>query len=152
MINLTSGDMFRIAADYRINTVNCVGVMGKGVALEFKRRYPRMYQDYRRTCLAGMLEPGSLHYFKENDCTVINFPTKVDWRYPSQYEWIRLGLESLREYLVDKGNAIVTVPALGCGHGGLDWKKVLPLINEYLGSLKETTFWVFDPQTSMSIR
>lgn len=119
--------------------------MGAGIALAFKQRYPKMFHDYRKICLAKQLSPGKLHFWQEGNETIINFPTKIDWKNPSEYEWIELGLESLSEYLRLRSKAKVTIPALGCGLGGLEWKIVKEMIKTHLGPLKELTIYAFNP-------
>ena len=151
MIKFASGDMFDIPADIRINTVNCVGVMGAGVALAFKERFPEMFKAYKKECENKTIRPGKPHvwsdfYLYEN-LTIINFPTKDHWRNPSKYEYIESGLIWLVKFLKDYGTVKVTMPALGCGHGGLDWNKVKSLIKKYLDGL-EATIYVFEPSDS----
>ncbi len=151
MIEFTSGDMFQVPADVRVNTVNCKGVMGAGVALAFKNRYPEMFKDYQTACRDGRVRPGALHVWKSlTGDWVINFPTKRDWRDPSNYEDIRAGLEALRKYLLEHGKVSVALPALGCGNGGLDWDKVAPMIIESLGDL-DARILVFAPQDSRAV-
>lgn len=151
MIKFVSGDFFDYDADIRINTVNCVGVMGKGVALIFKNKFPDMFIDYYNACKRNELKPGEPHVWKDENlfssCTIINFPTKVHWRNPSKYEYIEEGLIWLRQYLLEKENSTVTLPALGCGNGGLDWNKVKIMINKYLSGLS-TQILVFEPSSS----
>ena len=142
MLTFTSGDMFAVPARVRINTVNCVGVMGKGVALAFKQRYPTMFDYYRRECQAGLVQPGKLLVWQDSEVlpslaeTVVNFPTKRHWRDDSRLEDIISGLEALRTFLETRDTDVVTVPALGCGHGGLDWRIVRPIVESSLADLK----------------
>lgn len=149
MIEFTKGDMFKVPVDARVNTVNCAGVMGAGVALAFKKRYPEMFKDYEHACRAGSVRPGNLHIWKslEGDW-IINFPTKRDWQDRSRYEDIRSGLDALRTYLREQGPISVALPALGCGHGGLDWNLVSAMIKDKLGDL-EARILVFEPQDSL---
>lgn len=140
--------MFDLPADIRVNTVNCVGVMGAGVALAFKQRYPEMYRDYAKACRAGAVKPGRMHVWKPLDGDwIINFPTKRDWRDPSRYEDIEAGLDDLRKYLSPLGPVSVALPALGCGHGGLDWERVAPMISAKLEAL-EANIHVYEPSNS----
>lgn len=140
--------MFKIPVDVRVNTVNCKGVMGAGVALAFKNRYPEMFKDYKKACQEGLVRPGLMHVWKNlYGDWVINFPTKRDWREPSRYEDILDGLEDLRRYLQNLGPIKVALPALGCGHGGLDWNKISTMINEKLDGLDAHIF-VFEPADS----
>jgi len=106
--------MFDLPADIRINTVNCVGVMGAGVALAFKRLHPLMFAEYQRKCSTGLIRPGRLHIWQSPDGErIVNFPTKRHWRDNSRYEDIEAGLIALRAFLADQGPANVTLPALG---------------------------------------
>lgn len=149
MIQYASGDMFAIDVDVRVNTVNCVGIMGAGVALAFKRRYPDMFNAYQKKCRSGLIRPGKVDIWKTlTGEWVINFPTKRDWRERSRYEYIDAGLEDLRMYLDAQGEITVAMPALGCGHGGLDWSRVRPMIVEKLGGLTNASISVFEPSDS----
>lgn len=148
MINFVHGDMFATPADIRVNTVNCVGVMGAGVALAFKKRYPDMFKDYQLACEGGLMCPGKLHVWRSlTGDWVVNFPTKRDWRDPSRYEDIEIGLEALHEYLQPLGNVTVALPALGCGHGGLEWGRVSQMIERKLSSIS-ADLRVFAPADS----
>jgi O-acetyl-ADP-ribose deacetylase (regulator of RNase III) len=150
MVQFTKGDMFKAAVDVRVNTVNCVGVMGAGVALAFKNRYPDMFKDYQNACRDGRVRPGAVHVWKSlMGDWVINFPTKRDWRDNSRYEDIESGLVALRDYITEQGNISVAMPALGCGHGGLDWSRVAPMIEDKLGAL-EARILVFEPADSLN--
>lgn len=152
MIEYVTGDFFDFDADIRVNTVNCVGVMGAGVALEFKNRYPEMFKEYVKVCKKGEIEPGKPYLWEEYDlfsrCLIINLPTKIHWRNPSEYEYIEKDLIWLREYLKDMSEeTTMTLPALGCGHGGLDWNVIKGKIEHYLGDLK-VRILLFDPTAS----
>ncbi|WP_313758847.1 macro domain-containing protein [Tissierella sp.] len=151
MLEFVSGNIFDYNADIRVNTVNCVGVMGAGVALMFKNRYPDMFIDYVDACKRNEVKPGKPHVWEHSDlisqCTIINFPTKVHWKNPSEYEYINKGLTWLRQFLLNKGNSTVTLPALGCGHGGLKWEIVKKMIIKYLGDL-DAKILVFEPSSS----
>lgn len=151
MIKFVTGNFFDYNADIRINTVNCVGVMGAGVALLFKNKYPDMFKKYQKACQNKEVQPGKPHVWHDNEMfsktTIINFPTKVHWKDPSEYDYIEKGLKWLKVYLSDKGNSTLTLPALGCGHGGLDWERVKGMINNYLGE-SSTNILVFEPSSS----
>lgn len=150
-LHFTSGNMFDVPADIRINTVNCVGVMGAGVALAFKRRHPLMFSEYQRKCSAGLIRPGQLHIWKSPEGErVVNFPTKRHWRDNSRYEDIEAGLIALKAFLIDQGPVHVTLPALGCGHGRLNWKVVAAMIGEHLQGL-EAQITVFQPSDSRTL-
>lgn len=151
MIRFVSGDMFERDFDVRVNTVNCVGVMGAGVALAFKQRYPEMFREYKRECDTERLQPGKLHTWENlQGDRIVNFPTKRHWREMSRYEDIEAGLKALRAYLSKLGRVSVAVPALGCGHGGLDWTRVSKMIERELDGL-EAEISVFEPGDSRRI-
>ena len=138
MLNFTTGDMFEQPADARVNTVNCVGVMGKGIALEFKLRYPRMAREYRAACNRREIRPGDIWEWRADESFLIfNMATKNHWQDPSRYEWIAAGLLNLRQGIITSGALAITMPAPGCGLGGLDWRKVRPLVEMYLGDLPQ---------------
>lgn len=155
MIRFVQGNFFDYKADIRINTVNCVGVMGAGVALLFKNKYPEMNTEYVKLCNQGLIRPGKPHVWESKNLfsescenvIIINFPTKDDWKKPSEYSYVADGLKWLKTYLQDKPNSIITIPALGCGHGGLDWEKVKKMIIDNLSGL-ETEILVFEPKSS----
>lgn len=144
MITFKKGSIFKCGARVLVNPVNTVGVMGAGLAKIFKEKYPEMFADYRRTCIAGVLEPGTLHLWRGKDVVVVNLPTKTTWMEPSQYEYVDLGLQSLAEFLKGEGRVKVAIPALGCGLGGLEWNKVKDLIKANLGKSKADIL-VFEP-------
>ncbi len=151
MIRYEQGNLFDVPADIRINTVNCVGVMGAGVALAFKNRYPDMFKEYAKACKDGLVQPGEPHVWEKNDfydtVTVVNLPTKKHWRQPSTYEYIEKGLTWLHNFVARRGKARVIIPALGCGHGGLDWERVKPMIEQSLCDL-EAEIIIFGPSSS----
>lgn len=149
MLEFIEGDIFDIPVDIRVNTVNCVGVMGAGVALAFKQRYPEMFRDYQRDCKNGAVRPGKMNIWKSlSGDWIINFPTKRHWREPSRYEDIETGLDDLRSYLDTLGSVSIGLPALGCGNGGLDWSRVSKIIREKLDGVEAHVF-VFEPAASL---
>lgn len=150
MITFTSGDMFSINANCLVNTVNCVGIMGTGVALAFKNRYPDMYEDYKKACDLGQVRPGFLHVWENAETIIINFPTKRHWRNKSRYEDILIGLKALNSFLTDKPHLKVSLPALGCGNGGLDWEIVSSMIKDELSSVN-ADIMVFEPKDSQKL-
>jgi O-acetyl-ADP-ribose deacetylase (regulator of RNase III) len=119
--------------------INCVGVMGKGVALTCKRKYPKMYSAYKKECRNHRIHIGHMWVWrsKEDGTIIVNFPTKRDWRNPSRLEYISEGLKSFRNILltVITPDKTIVLPALGCGNGGLVWEEVLTLIKQCLGDL-----------------
>lgn len=146
MIHLVNGDMFESGADILVNTVNCVGVMGKGVALEFKKRYPALFSAYKRYCSAKHLFPGGLFVWDcpEDGKTIVCLATKDHWRNPSEYEWIKKGLFLLKVFLEQHGKIKVAIPPLGCGCGGLNWEVVRGMITQELSDLKATIL-IYEP-------
>lgn len=147
-LRFTSGNMFDVPADIRINTVNCVGVMGAGVALAFKRLHPLMFAEYQRKCSAGLILPGQLHvWHSPNGERIVNFPTKRHWRDNSRYEDIEAGLLALKRFLASQRPFRVTIPALGCGNGGLKWSIVSAMIRKHLQGLN-CEIIVFEPSRS----
>lgn len=118
-----------------VNTVNTVGVMGKGLAAAFKERYPQMFHEYKSICSDGKLSPGQSWLWKGPDQWVLNFATKKHWRNPSKLEYVRNGLDEFRRKYADLGIREVAFPRLGCGNGGLDWEQVRPLMVEKLQGL-----------------
>jgi O-acetyl-ADP-ribose deacetylase (regulator of RNase III) len=116
-----------------INTVNCVGVMGKGIALVFKQQYPAMFMDYVQRCRGKQVKLGEPYLYKVSDVRwIINFPTKGHWRNDSKIEDIERGLAYLVSHIKIWGITSLAVPPLGCGNGGLDWGKIGPLIEQHL--------------------
>ena len=134
--------------DILVNTVNCIGVMGKGIALEFKRRFPKYYIDYKELCNAHIIRPGGIYLHNITKPWIISFATKDHWKNPSELQWISDGLRKLSILLdtLKNGNQVVSigVPALGCGNGGLDWQEVKPLIVKELGDITNRVV-VFEP-------
>ena len=122
-------------AQTAVNTVNCVGVMGKGIAAEYKARFPDMFKAYKAICDNGGLVPGKLWLWKGPSQWILNFPTKVHWRQPSRLEWIEAGLEKFVSEYESKGITEISFPRLGCGHGNLEWSDVKPLMERYLSCL-----------------
>jgi O-acetyl-ADP-ribose deacetylase (regulator of RNase III) len=124
--------IFESPAQTLVNTVNCVGVMGKGLAHAFKEREPGMFQAYKRICEQKTLEPGKLWLWRGKRNWVLNFPTKVHWRNSSKIEWIEQGLAKFVSAYAEQGIAEISFPQLGCGNGNLDWDEVRPLMEHYL--------------------
>ena len=133
MLEFLEGNLFESNTEALVNTVNCVSIMGTGIALEFKKRYPEMYADYKKFCDNKNLRPGKFHIFEQNSPKfIINFPTKIDWRDPSKYSWIDVGLARLfSRPIPDLNIKSISLPALGCKNGGLDFTKVKQLIEKW---------------------
>lgn len=136
MVKALIGDLFASRAQTLVNTVNCVGVMGKGVAAQFKARYPAMFADYKRRCDQGAVRLGEPYLYRDlSGRQIVNFPTKGHWRSPSRLSYIERGLETLAARAADWQLGSVAMPPLGCGNGGLDWTEVGPLIYRKLDPL-----------------
>lgn len=156
MIQSKVGDILKADVEAIINTVNCVGVMGKGIALQFKLKYPENYQFYKVTCDQGRMLVGKVLTFKclssSNPKFIINFPTKRHWKGKSSLEDIKKGLVSLIDEVRQRQIKSLAIPALGSGLGGLDWGQVKPLIVEAFSSLPEVDVWLYEPHYSPSVQ
>jgi O-acetyl-ADP-ribose deacetylase (regulator of RNase III) len=129
MINVKVGNLLQSEAQTLVNTVNCVGVMGKGIALEFKQRYPQMFRDYKRRCTARGIKLGRPYLYKDLvGKWILNFPTKDHWRSAARLQDIVEGLEYLQEHYQSWGIRSLAVPPLGCGQGQLEWRIVGPTL------------------------
>lgn len=127
--------IFDSPAQTLVNTVNCVGVMGKGLAKEFKSREPLMFRSYKALCDEKKLRPGLLWLWRGKSSWVLNFPTKQHWRSPSRLEWIEAGLEKFASRYQDLQIEDISFPRLGCGNGDLNWEDVRPLMERYLSDI-----------------
>ncbi len=136
MLTYVVGDLFQSPAHVLVNTVNTVGVMGKGIAKTFKAIYPEMFQEYRQLCETGKLTVGKLWLYKTTYKWILNFPTKTTWRKPSRLEYIESGLKAFVNGYAERGITGIAFPTLGCGNGELSWDtQVRPLMEEYLRPL-----------------
>ena len=135
MLKYIEGDIFNSPAQVIVNTVNTVGVMGKGIALEFKKRYPDMFSSYRTVCEKKKLVIGKLLLWYAPDHWILMFPTKEHWRNPSKIEYIEKGLMAFVRKYADYNISSIAFPKLGCGNGELDWNMVQPLMEKYLSPL-----------------
>lgn len=136
LITYVVGNLFESPAQVLVNTVNTVGVMGKGIAKEFKSIYPEMFSHYQAMCEAGQFRVGQLWLYKTPHKWILNFPTKQHWRQPSRIDYIELGLRKFVDAYHDKGITSIAFPMLGCGNGELDWEgQVRPLMEKHLKSL-----------------
>lgn len=149
MIRGGEGNLLEAQVDALVNTVNCVGVMGKGLALQFRKAFPDMFRAYKRDATAGKVEPGRMHLYHTGSLLgprlIINFPTKRDWRARSRLDDIRAGMEDLVRVLRDEQVQSVAIPPLGAGLGGLDWSDVRPLIVDALSRLPEVDVLLWEP-------
>lgn len=143
------GDLLQADAEALVNPVNCVGVMGKGLALQFKRAHAANFRAYAAACANGVVVPGTMFV---HDCGegmlprfIINFPTKRHWRDRSRLGDVEQGLVALAVEVARLGIRSLAVPPLGCGLGGLDWKVVLPMVIQALGDLPGVTVLLYEP-------
>lgn len=152
MIRYVKGNMFDSDAAALVNTVNLVGVMGKGVALQFKQRYPDNYKAYRTACRQGLIGIGRLFVTKEPEFAgeriIVNFPTKTDWRQPSEYAYIESGLMDLRRLIELEQIPSIALPPLGAGNGGLNWPRVRGMIESALGDM-DADIIVYEPNDAV---
>jgi len=148
MITYCTGNILDTKAYAIVNPVNLVGVMGKGLALAIKERYPANFDAYAKACERGHIGIGKLFCYEEADLhgkrLIINFPTKRHWRNPSEYNYIASGLNALKKTIIAKDTPSIAIPALGCGNGGLDWERVKSFIEYWLKDL-EAEIYVYPP-------
>jgi O-acetyl-ADP-ribose deacetylase (regulator of RNase III) len=149
MIEYQTGDILQADAEALVNTVNCVGIMGRGVALQFKKAYPKNFKAYEAACARNEIQPGRMFVFETGQFTnpkyIINFPTKRHWRGKSRIEDIESGLRALVEEIQARRIRSVALPPLGSGLGGLDWREVRPRIEAALGKLESLRVTIFEP-------
>lgn len=153
MIEYITGNIFESEAQALVNTVNTVGVMGKGIALQFKKEFPINYRLYTQACKVGTLQIGQLLVVEDQSLlygkkTIINFPTKTEWRKPSEYTYIEQGLTDLVRIIQEQELTSIAIPPLGAGNGGLDWYKVKGLMNRYLSGLN-CTIHIYEPNAAV---
>lgn len=135
MIKYFEGTVFNTDAKAIVNTINCIGVMNAGIALEFGLRYPKMLDEYTQKCKNKEIQVGKIYYFKDTEKTIINFPTKWHFKYPSKIEWIEMGLKNFVETYKQYNIVSVAFPKLGTLNGQLDWKVVKNLMEYYLSKV-----------------
>lgn len=153
MIRFVTGDLFESDAYALVNAVNCEGVMGKGIAYQFKERYPYNFKAYRDACKIGVLNPGKLFSCEENGKLIINFPTKDKWREPSRMSYIDAGLSALAVLIRDRGIPSVAIPPLGAGNGGLVWRDVRELMEKRLYSVSQSVdIEIYEPSEAAAGR
>jgi O-acetyl-ADP-ribose deacetylase (regulator of RNase III) len=149
MIELTQGDILKADVEALVNTVNCVGVMGRGIALQFRKAFPENFKAYEAACKAQRVQPGKMFIYDLNHLYnprfIVNFPTKRHWKSKSRIEDIQSGLVDLINFAKQQQLRSIAVPPLGCGLGGLDWAQVRPLIIEAFQSLPEVNVLLFEP-------
>ncbi len=149
MISYTQGNLLEADVDAVVNTVNTVGVMGKGIALMFKERYPSNYKAYKAACKSGEVTVGQMFITASDELEgarwIVNFPTKQDWRNPTNPEWVKEGLVALKKWIEVNQIRAIALPPLGCGNGGLHWPTVREWIEEELSDLSDTQVIVYEP-------
>jgi O-acetyl-ADP-ribose deacetylase (regulator of RNase III) len=150
MIELRRGDLLKQNAEALVNAVNCVGVMGRGIALQFRKAFPENFKIYEAACKRGEVKPGEMLVFDThqviNPRYIVNFPTKRHWRDQSRITDIESGLEALVKEVHDRGISSIAVPALGCGLGGLKWSEVRPRIEKAFAKVPDVQVWLFEPE------
>jgi O-acetyl-ADP-ribose deacetylase (regulator of RNase III) len=152
MIEFTTGDILRADAEALVNTVNCVGIMGRGVALQFKNEFPANFKAYEAACARDEVRPGKMFVFETRELTgpkfIVNFPTKRHWRGKSRMEDIDSGLKALVEEVRTRGIRSIAIPPLGSGLGGLNWADVRPRIEAALRGVNDLHVIVFEPNSA----
>lgn len=153
IITEINGNLFESTCKVLVNTVNCVGVMGKGIAFEFKHRFPDMYESYAELCKRKLIRPGFLHLWTKSTPWILNFPTKSHWRFPSKIEYVESGLIKFAQTYKIKGISSIAFPTLGTHSGGLSWPIVKELMYKHLNSLDniEIEIYHFDPNAKDSL-
>lgn len=150
MITYTSGDILNADVEALVNTVNCVGIMGRGIALQFKNMFPENFEAYASACAREQIQPGKMFIYPTGELTnprfIVNFPTKRHWRGKSRINDIESGLVALREEIVRRGIRSIAIPPLGSGLGGLDWQDVRPRIVSALSSLEDVDIRIYEPK------
>jgi len=146
MITFLTGNILESEAEALVNTVNCEGFMGKGLAYQFKKSFPQTNKSYVQMCNRNELSPGKMHYFRENNKFIINFPTKDKWRRKSEIDYIEKGMNSLVKLIEKQNITSIAIPPLGSGNGGLDWKDVKSIIWEYIYPISnEVEIYIYEP-------
>ena len=152
MIAYRTGDILKADAEALVNTVNCVGIMGRGIALQFKKAFPANFIAYAAACRRGDVQPGRMFVSETRELGrpkyIVNFPTKRHWRGKSRIEDVEAGLQALATEIRSRGIRSIAIPPLGSGLGGLDWREVRNRIETYLGSLDEVSIVVYEPTGS----
>ena len=146
MFQFVTGNILEANTECLVNTVNCEGYMGKGIAYQFKLRFPENNRDYVKACKNGSLKIGAIHFFSEAGKLIINFPTKDKWREKSKIEYIHKGLAELVKLISSLEITSIAIPPLGCGNGGLNWSEVKPIIVEYLTPFSDSLeIFIYEP-------
>lgn len=148
-----TGNLLEAETEALVNTVNTVGVMGKGIALQFKERFPTNFKIYAAACKKGEMQVGKMLMVRENTLNgeklIINFPTKTEWFKKSEYSYIEEGLKDLARVIKEYEIKSIAIPPLGCGNGGLKWEKVKPMMDKYLGQLSNVAIQIYEPNDAV---
>jgi len=146
MIEIIKGNIFATEAQTIVNTVNCVGVMGAGIAYEFRLRYPKMYERYVEICKGKQLQIGTLWIYKTNSKWILNFPTKYDWKYESKVKYLEKGLQKFMATYKEKGIKSIAFPILGASNGGIPETTSIDIMKKYLSDCDiKVEIYQFDP-------
>ncbi|RBP85979.1 O-acetyl-ADP-ribose deacetylase (regulator of RNase III) [Cytobacillus firmus] len=152
VLHFVKGNLLSADTEALVNTVNTVGVMGKGIALQFKQAFPDNFKEYKKACNKGMVSPGKMFIYENHSLSnpkyIINFPTKRHWKSMSKMQDIKDGLKAFREDLINLNIKSVSLPPLGCGNGGLEWSEVKPLITSSLEDLHDVDIYIYEPTGS----
>jgi O-acetyl-ADP-ribose deacetylase (regulator of RNase III) len=153
MVQFVTGDILKSSAEALVNTVNTQGVMGKGIALQFKKEFPLNFKVYEEACRTGTFKMGDLLVTEESSLhaqkkTIINFPTKTSWRLPSEYSYIEQGLAALVRTIKERNIRSIAIPPLGAGNGGLDWQRVKALLHQYLSNV-DCEILIYEPNVAI---
>jgi O-acetyl-ADP-ribose deacetylase (regulator of RNase III) len=153
MIYYKIGNLLDSEAEALVNTVNTIGVMGKGIALQFKNMFPRNFKLYAEACKNKQLKVGQLLLTEEKNLLIqkkiiVNFPTKTDWRLPSEYQYIEAGLSELVRVIEEKNIKSIAIPPLGAGNGGLEWHKVKYILEKYLADV-DCDIYIYEPNVAI---
>lgn len=153
MLQIAQGNLLVAPVDALVNTVNTKGIMGKGIALQFKEMFPAMFRDYEKACKAGEVRLGKVHVYDLGGLTtggprwIINFPTKGHWRERSRLADVEAGLEDLVTTILRLGIRSIAMPPLGCSNGGLNWADVSPRIEAAFNNLPDVNVLLFEPKS-----
>jgi len=146
MFKFTVGDILESSTECLVNTVNCEGYMGKGIAYQFKLRFPENNKDYIKACRNTSLRIGTVHYFWEKGKLIINFPTKDKWRQKSKLDYIHQGLVELVKLVQSLNIKSIAIPPLGCGNGGLNWSEIKPIVIDHLTPISDSVeILIYEP-------
>lgn len=152
MIEICKGNLLEAKVEALVNAVNTQGIMGKGIALQFKKAFPEMFKAYQKACKNDEIQIGRVNIYETKNLIgprfIINFPTKKHWSEPSTLGYIKSGLKSLIEEILSRGIKSIALPPLGCGLGGLKWENVFPLIREAFANLSEVKIFIYPPQVT----